>query len=223
MNPIPSSPSPERLAALAEVAKALGHPHRLALLQHIAQGERSVESLAELAELSVANASQHLQHLRRAGCVQTRRDGKHILYGVGSGPVLHVLAALHEYVEHQQAQILDVLTESRHQREHMQAVTIQELLGRAADDTVVLLDVRPREEYARGHLPGAINIPFEHLVERVGELADNVDIVAYCRGRYCVLTAEAVTVLRASGRRARALAGGVPEWQAAGLAVEAGH
>lgn len=216
-----SRPTSDRFTALADVAKTLGHPHRQALLEYIAQGERSVERLAELSGLSVANASQHLQLLRRAGCVQTRRNGKHVLYRLGSGPLPDVLAALHKFVEHQHAQIHQIITESRNQREHMDAVSIQELLGRAADDTVVLLDVRSHEEYAQGHLPGAVNIPIEQLVERVGELEKNVDIVAYCRGRYCVLSADAVTVLRTSGRQARPLAGGVPEWQDAGLALQA--
>lgn len=213
--------TPDRFTALADVAKTLGHPHRLALLEFIAQGECSVERLAELSGLSVANTSQHLQHLRRAGCAQARRDGKHMLYRLGSGPLLDVLATLAGFVEHQQAEIHQVITESRNQREQMDAVSIQELLIRATDDAVVLLDVRSHEEYAQGHLPGAINIPLEHLAARIGELSKDVDIVAYCRGRYCVLSADAVTVLRSGGRQARPLAGGVPEWQAAGLAVQA--
>ncbi|MBN9461098.1 MAG: ArsR family transcriptional regulator [Burkholderiales bacterium] len=204
-------------AAQADVAKALGHPHRLALLQQIALGESSVERLAELSGLSVANASQHLQHLKRAGCVLARRDGKHVFYRLSSVPMADVLVALGNYVGYRQAQISEVLVQSRQQPEGMESVSIRDLLGRIEDGTVVLLDVRQDDEFAQDHLPGAVNIPLEQLERRVDELSENADIVAYCKGQYCVLTMEAVNILRASGRRARPLAGGVSEWRAAGL------
>lgn len=210
-----------RFEALAEVAKTLGHPHRLGLLEHIAQGERSVERLAILSGLSVANASQHLQHLKRAGFVHARRDGKRVLYRLGAGPLTGVLAALREYADYQQAQIREVVSDSLHQRERLEGISVEELLGRMSDESVVVLDVRPREEYLLGHLPNAVNIPLEELADRLGELPRKLDIVAYCRGPYCVLSSEAVTLLRSRGRQARNLTAGFPEWKAAGLSIEA--
>lgn len=209
-----------RFAPFAEVAKTLGHPHRLTLLENAAQGEQSVERLAELSGITVANASQHLQHLKRAGFVQTRRDGKHMLYRLGDGPLANILVALQEYVAYQQSLIRQVVSDSRFQREHMEAISIQELLRRMTDKSVVLLDVRPDEEFAQGHLPGAVHIPLKDLTRRLSELSEDAQIVAYCRDPYCVLSTEAVTILRANGRQAQRLIGGVPEWRAVGLTVE---
>jgi rhodanese-related sulfurtransferase/DNA-binding transcriptional ArsR family regulator len=216
-----SNPSPgRRFDELAEIARTLGHAHRLALLEHIAQGERPVERLAELSGLSVANASQHLQHLRRAGFVQSRRDGKRVLYRLASGPVDAILAALRAYTSHRHEQIRALVADGLDQPERLEGISIEELLNRIADG-VVLLDVRPPDEFAQGHLPGAINIPTEELQRRLGELPRDRDIVAYCRGPYCMLSSEAVEALRANGFPARRLAAGFPEWKAAGLGVEA--
>ncbi len=206
-----------RLDPLAEVAKTLGHPHRLALLEQIVRGERSVEKLAELTGISVANASQHLQHLKRAGCVQTRRDGKHMLYRLGPGPLAAVVSALHDYVAFQHARIREAITDSRQRPQEMESVSIDSLLDRLEEGAVVLLDIRDGDEFAQGHLPGAINIPLEQLADRVGELSRGTEVVAYCRGPYCVLSMQAVTILQTLGVQATALAGGVPEWRAAGL------
>lgn len=207
-------------AELAELARTLGHAHRLILLEHIAQGERAVERLAELSGLSVANASQHLQHLRRAGFVQTRRDGKRVLYRLGSGPIVGLLAALREYAEHNRSEIRQLVADSVGQRERLEAISREELLGRMQEGSVTLLDVRPDDEFALGHLPGAINIPVEELGRRLAELPRKQEIVAYCRGPYCVLSANAVAALRAKGFRARRLENGFPDWKAAGLCVE---
>ncbi|WDD94290.1 metalloregulator ArsR/SmtB family transcription factor [Burkholderia sp. FERM BP-3421] len=205
---------------LAELAKTLGHPHRLALLEHAAQGERSVEQLAELTALSVANASQHLQSLRRAGLVQARRDGKRVLYRLGAGPIEPVLAALRGLAESNRAALREFVADSVAHRDRLEAISREELLTRLDAHSVTLLDVRPEHEYALGHLPGAINIPLEALARRIAELPRDQEIVAYCRGAYCTLSADAVAALRAQGRRARRLASGFPEWQAAGLRVE---
>jgi rhodanese-related sulfurtransferase len=222
MSMIPTTPPshPQRFVALAEIARTLGHAHRLVLLDHIAQGERAVERLAELSGLSLANASQHLQHLRRAGLVQTRRDGKHVLYRMGAGPIASLLASLRDYAEHQHAELEEFVTDSIHKRERLEGVSIEELLSRIETDSVVLLDVRPEEEFALGHLPGAINIPAEELERRLIELPPNAEIVAYCRGPYCVLSTHAVEALRANGLQARRLSAGFPEWKAEGLRVE---
>ncbi|MFD4838506.1 ArsR/SmtB family transcription factor [Achromobacter sp. NPDC058515] len=215
----PAAPQPSPLFdALADVAKTLAHPHRLVLLEHIQQGERPVERLAELSGLSIANASQHLQQLRRAGLVQTRRDGKRVLYRLGSGPIANVLASLRDYAAHQQTEMQGVIADSVHQRERLEGISVEELLDRMKN--VVVLDVRPAEEYALGHLPGAVNIPTEELERRLAELPKNVEIVAYCRGPYCVLSTDAVRALRERGLSAHRLNAGFPEWKAAGLRVE---
>lgn len=211
--------TPADFVAQAELAKALAHPHRLALLQQITLGETSVDQLAELTGLSLANASQHLQLLKRAGCVATRREGKRVFYRLHSVEMAEVLIALQGYAD-RQTQVRQVLRESRQHPEDMEWVSIRDLLSRMDDGTVVLLDVRSDDEFMQSHLPGAINIPIEQLEQRISELSKSADVIAYCRGQYCVLTAEAVAILRTKGHRARPLAGGVSEWTAAGLATE---
>jgi rhodanese-related sulfurtransferase len=205
---------------LAELARTLGNAHRLILLEHIAQGERAVERLAELSGLSLANASQHLQHLRRAGFVQTRRDGKRVLYRLGSGPIENVLAALRQYAEHNRLQIRELIADSFNRPHRLEAISREELQSLMQKDSVTLLDVRPADEFALGHLPGAMNIPVEELERRLAELPPEQEIVAYCRGPYCVLSFNAVAALRAKGLRARRLENGFPDWKAAGLRVE---
>ncbi|WP_457582430.1 ArsR/SmtB family transcription factor [Ensifer canadensis] len=204
----------------AELARTLASAQRLLLLEHIAQGERSVERLAELAGLSIANASQHLQQLRRAGFVETRRDGKRVLYRLGPGPVIGLLAALRRYAEHNRAQIRELVADRLDRPDRLEAIPREELLQRMREGGVTLLDVRPEDEFASGHLPGAINIPIEDLERRFAELPAGTEIVAYCRGPYCALSFDAVTVLQGKGFAARRLESGFPDWKAAGLAVE---
>lgn len=208
------------LADIAELARTLGNGHRLMLVEHIAQGERSVERLAELCGLSIANASQHLQQLRRAGFVQTRRDGKHVLYRLGNGPILPLLAALRHHAEHNRSEIHELVADSIGRRERLEAISSAELLTRMQEGSVTLLDVRSHEEFALGHLPGAINIPADELERRFAELPADQEIVAYCRGPYCVLSVDAVAALRTKGLQARRLENGFPDWKAAGLHVE---
>ena len=178
-------------AELAELARTLGHAHRLMLLEQIGQGERPVERLAELAGLTVANASQHLQHLRRAGLVESRRDGKRVLYRLGGGPIVPLLAALRRQAEHRRAEIQGVVADRIGRPERLEGLSREELLKRLREGGVTLLDVRPEEEFALGHLPGAVNIPVEVLERRLAELPPGQEIVAYCRGPYCVLSVEA--------------------------------
>ncbi len=208
------------LSETANLGRTLGQAHRLNLLETIAQGERSVERLGELTGLSIANASQHLQHLRRAGFVQTRRDGKRVLYRLGDGPVLELLTALRQYVEHQRTEIGAFVDDSRHQLNRVEGISRHQLLKRLEQEAVTLLDVRSEEEYALGHLPGALNIPLEELESRLAELPLDHEIVAYCRGPYCVLSVDAVTALCAKGLNARRLERGFLDWRAAGLSVE---
>ncbi|MEG0861272.1 MAG: metalloregulator ArsR/SmtB family transcription factor [Pseudomonas sp.] len=197
---------------IAELARTLGHAHRLNLLDAIAQGERAVEQLAQHCDLTVANASQHLQHLRRAGFVQSRRDGKRVLYSLSAGPVQSVLAALGQFAEYNRAAMRALLDDSQHTPEQLEAISREELLQRLREHSVTLLDVRPAAEFNQGHLPGAINIPFAELQQRLGELSPSQEVIAYCRGPWCVFSRDAVAALRAGGLQARHFANGVEHW-----------
>lgn len=211
-------------AALAEVAKALGHQHRIELIEQLAQGPRSVEALAERIGLSVANTSQHLQQLRRAGLVNTQRDGKRVLYRLADdseADIVSLLGALRHVAEHAVASMERIISVYFRARDDLEPVAALELLTRLREGSVVLLDVRPEDEYGLGHLPGALNIPLRQLEQRLGELPRNHQIVAYCRGPYCVLSFEAVAALRTHGFNIRRLDQGFPEWKAAGLPIEA--
>jgi len=206
----------------AAIAKTLGHPHRLELLEQLGQGERNVENLAQKARLSIANASQHLQHLRRAGLVTARRDGKYVWYRLADDAVLDVLAALGKIAERNIAEVQQVMHRFFHERDRLEPISRQELRKRMRAGTVTILDVRPHDEFALGHLPNAVNIPLKALAGRLSELDPAQEIVAYCRGPYCVLTYEAVVALRARGFKVRRLQDGFPEWRAAGLPVVSG-
>jgi rhodanese-related sulfurtransferase len=206
---------------LAEVAQALGHAHRLELLEHLAQGERSVEELAARAQLSFANTSRHLQILRRARLVDTERRGKHVLYRLaGDAEVVALVRALGRVGERNMAEIARVMTDYFGARDVMEPVSRKDLVSRLEDGLVTVLDVRPEDEFAAGHLPGALNIPIAELERRLVELPADREVIAYCRGPYCVLSFEAVSALRARGYLARRLEDGFPEWKAASLPVE---
>jgi len=212
-------PKQRLYAEFAEVAKALGHGHRLEILELLAQGERSVESLAERAGLSLANASQHLRLMRRAGLLASRRAGKRILYRLSDPTVLSLVAALRQVAERQVAAVQAVVGAYFSKRDALEPVSRRELGRRLRDGLVTVLDVRPPDEYAAGHLPQAVNIPLRELARRLRELPKGQEVVAYCRGPYCVLAFEAVALLRARGFTVRRLEDGYPEWQAAGLPV----
>lgn len=220
-----SSRNPKQavLGGFAEIAKALAHSHRLEILEQLAQGERSVEAVAERAGLSIANASQHLRLMRGAGLLASRREGKRVLYGLSDPAVLEALAALRKVAERHSAQVRDVIGSYFKTRDALEPVSRKELAQRLKDDLVTVLDVRPADEYAAGHLPGAVNIPLRELPRRLRELPKGREIVAYCRGPYCVLAFEAVALLRARGFRVRRLEDGFPEWRAAGQPVERGE
>lgn len=218
-----SSESPKRklFAELAAVARSVGHEHRLELLEHLGQGERSVEALAERLGLSVANASQHLQHLRRAGLVVSRRNGKYVLYRVSDDAVVDLLSGLRRVAERNVAEVDRLLSGYFRDCDSLEPVSRTDLLDRMRDGLVTVLDVRPEDEFALGHLPGAVNIPLADLERRLADLPPDQEVVAYCRGPYCVLSFEAVAELRRRGYRVRRLEDGYPEWKAAGLPVEA--
>lgn len=219
--PSPSTAGPKRrlYAQFAAVAKAIGHEHRLELLEHLGQGARSVEALAALCGLGIANASQHLQHLRRAGLVAAERQGKRVLYRLVDDAVIRLLAALRAIAERSLAEVDRIVAGYFRARDSLEPVSRAELLRRLKDGTVTLLDVRRADEFALGHVPGAINIPLKQLAQRLAELPRRREIIAYCRGPYCVLSFEAVAALRAKGFKVRRLADGLPEWRAAGLPV----
>lgn len=218
-----SSHNPKRtlFAQFAVVAKAIAHEHRLELLELVAQGEVSVEMLAERTGLSLANASQHLQHLRRAGLVAARRNGKFVLYSLKDDGVLALLRALHEAAERNLGEADRIVRDYFRARDGMEPISRQELMRRMKRGHVQILDVRPEDEFAQGHIPGAVNIQLKELKRRLVDLPRRAEVVAYCRGPWCVLSFEAVAELRRRGFDARRLEDGLPEWRAAGLPVEA--
>lgn len=214
------NPKKAMLAAFASVAKAIGNEHRLDLLEHLAQGERSVEALAERTGISLVSVSQHLQALRKSGLVEARREGRHVFYRVADDGVLRLIASLRDVAERQVAEVDRIVSGYFRDRDSLEAVSRDELFERLRDGLVTILDVRPEDEFAEAHLPGAVNVPLSQLRERMDELPRDLDVVAYCRGPWCVLAFEAVALLRESGLSARRLEGGLPEWRIAGLPVE---
>ena len=204
----------------AELARVLGHAHRLELIELVSQGERSVDRLAEITGLSIANTSQHLQQLRRGGFVQSRRDGKRVLYRLADGPILSLIAALRSYAERNRAEIGKIVADYFQRLDQLEPISRKELAQRLRAKSAIVLDVRPEDEFALGHVPGALNIPINELKRRLVELPKDQEIVAYCRGPYCVFSFEAVALLRKRGFLVRRLEDGFPEWKAAGLATE---
>ena len=216
------TPKQALLSQLACVAKALGHAHRLELLELSAQGERSVEALAESAGLKVGNASQHLQHLRRAGLLASRRDGKQVLYRLTDEAIVGLLTDLRCIAERNLAEVRSLLDGYFKDRDSLEPVSRADLVRRMRAGSVIVLDVRPESEYDAGHVPGARNVPLPELKKKLSGLPRNQEIVAYCRGPYCVLSFEAVAMLRERGYKAHRLEDGLPEWRASGLPVESG-
>ena len=205
---------------LARVAKALGHANRLELLEFVAQGPRSVDDLANMTHLSVANASKHLQELRNAGLVRARKEGVRVFYEVAGPDVVDLLGALSTVAESRLAEVSQLLRTYITARDDLEPVPAGELLERVRQGLVTVLDVRPPEEYAAGHVPGAINITSGALSSHLKKLPKGREVIAYCRGPYCLLSVDAVAMLREKGYRARRMEDGFPEWKASGLPVE---
>jgi rhodanese-related sulfurtransferase len=212
----------ELYRSIAKVAQALASANRLQLLEFMAQGERSVDALAAMAGITVANASQHLQALRRAGLVVARKAGQRVLYRLAGDDVVQLYGALRGVAENRLAEVRQLVGEFLGDRRALEPVPARELLERAKKGLVTVLDVRPAEEYAAGHLPGAVNIPIEQLEGGLARLPKKREVIAYCRGPYCLMSFEAVAKLRQRGWRARRLEDGFPEWRAAGRPVESG-
>lgn len=209
-------------AEFARIGKAIASPHRLEILEVLAQGERTVESLAAETGLSVANASRHLQQLRQAQLVLTRREGLFVHYRVAGPEVVSLMLALRQTAEEHLAEVDRVVRDFLGERDGFQPVTPDELVHLLSSGEVVLLDVRPEQEYAAGHIAGARSMPVADINARLGELPANREYVAYCRGPYCVYADEAVALLRTNGREAKRLSDGYPEWWLAGRPVQVG-
>ncbi len=214
------NPKKSLFAQFALVAKALSHGNRLELLEFLAQGERNVESLAQLTDISLANASQHLQRLQRAGLVAARRDGHSVCYRLADETVVMLLGALRQTAENNLAEVDRIVAGYFTSKDNFEPISQDQLLKRSREGLVTVLDVRPAEEFDAGHLPDAVNIPLNELEHRLSELPKDQEIVAYCRGPYCVLAFEAVEKLRDRGFDVRRLEDGLPEWRLAGLPIE---
>ena len=207
----------------ARLGKALAAPKRLELLDLLCQGPRTVEALADQAALSVANTSQHLQVLRAARMVDAEKRGLHVEYRLAGDDVCRFFVSLRHLAEGRLAEIEVVTREYLGAREAMESIAGDELLRRVKDGAVTVLDVRPAEEFRAGHIPGAVSIPVAELKVRFRELPKNRDVVAYCRGPYCVFALEAVELLRRKGFRAHRMKEGVQDWRSRGWRVDAGH
>ena len=206
----------------ARIGKALANPRRLELLDLLAQGERTVENLAQETSMSVASTSRHLQVLRAARLVEVRREGLYAYYQLADERVFVVWQAIRNLGEARLAEIDLIVQTFLKDRDSLEAVDAEELLARLQDERVVILDVRPEEEYRAGHIPSARSVPVERLEAYLEEIPKDREIVAYCRGPYCVFSDEAVALLRSRGYQARRLAQGLPDWRAAGMPVERG-
>lgn len=216
----PVSPKKKLYEHFARVAKAMASPSRLELLEALAQGERSVDGLAKAAGISVANTSHHLQILRDGGVVRSRKEGLQVIYSLNDPDIPNILSGLRHVAERHLADVERIVRESFDHIDELKPVKRQELLRLVSAGEAVLIDVRPANEYDAGHITGAINIPLESLPEHLAKLPKTQEVVAYCRGPYCMFAFEAVSQLRSKGYKARRLEDGYPEWKAGNFPVE---
>jgi len=204
----------------ARVGKALSNANRLELLEFLAQGSRSVESLANVAKLSIANTSQHLQQLRQSGLVTSRKEGLKVYYSLSGDDVIALLDSLRDVAERHLSDVDKLVNTYLTAKDSLDPIPASELIEKVKQDLVTILDVRPIEEYNAGHLPGAINIPIEELQRHLKDFEPRQEVIAYCRGPHCILAFDAVAQLRKGGLQARRLENGFPEWKVAGLPTE---
>ena len=204
---------------VARIGKAVASPKRLELIELLCQGEKTVEMLAAQAEISVKLASAHLKELRLARLVDTRKDGKYVLYRLASTSVADLWVNLRSEAEERLVELQMALTSIVEHGDELQGVNRADILRRAAAGEVLVLDVRPEDEYAAAHLPHARSLPVDELKKRIAELPKNVPVVAYCRGPFCLMAKDAVELLRKKGYQAFHLTDGVAEWRARGLPV----
>ncbi len=209
-------------AQFSRIAKAASNPKRIELLELLDQVERSVEELSAATGMDFSNTSAQIQVLSRARLVESRRQGKRVFYRLADQGVSRFLAELRDLSRRRLAEVEQVVRDYFEARDELEPLAPVELLQRIQLGETLVLDVRPREEYDAGHIPGAVSLPLAEVKKRLGELPRGADIVAYCRGPYCVLAPQAVEILRAAGFRARRMAVGLPEWRLANLPVEAG-
>jgi rhodanese-related sulfurtransferase len=212
----------ETTVQFAQIASAFSSPKRIEIIDLLAQGERSVDAIAREAHLTVANTSRHLQVLKVARIVASRKDGVQAIYRLADPEVLSGYRGLQRLAESRSAELGRLVTEYFSTADGLEAVTKEELRRRTRAREAVVLDIRPAEEYAAGHIAGAISVPLAEVERRLLELPANTAIIAYCRGPYCVLAAQAVRLLRGFGRKAHRLSVGYPEWRDAGFPVEVG-
>jgi rhodanese-related sulfurtransferase len=216
----PANPKRDVFHNLARIGTALSSPVRLEFLELLAQGERSVDQLATLTGVSVANTSQHLQKLKAAGLIVGRKEGQYVHYRLAGDEIVELLGALGRTGAAYLAEVERTVRLYFAAKDDLEPVPARELLERARKGLVTVLDVRPPEEFAQGHVPGAVNIPVHELEKRLAELPKRREVVAYCRGPYCLMSYDAVVLLRRKGLKARRLQDGLPEWRLAGLPVQ---
>jgi rhodanese-related sulfurtransferase len=204
----------------AKIAQAFSSPKRLEIIDILAQGERDVESLSRQVNMTIANTSRHLQALKNVRLVETRRKGVQIFYRLAGAEVLHCYNHLQSLAEKRSVEIREIVRIFFEERDGMEPVSMDELRKRINDDNVIVLDVRPQEEYQHGHIAGALSVPLAQLKDKLKEIPQDREVVAYCRGQYCVLSAEAMRILRDAGYQAIRLKEGLPEWREAGQPVE---
>ncbi|MDP2825222.1 MAG: metalloregulator ArsR/SmtB family transcription factor [Sulfuritalea sp.] len=217
-----ASPKNQIFTHFAQVAKAMASPHRLELLDVLAQGERSVEKLAQATGMPVANTSHHLQVLREGGLVRSRKEGVQVIYRLSDDEIPHLFGCLRRVGERQLAEVELIVREHFADDEGLRPVNHKELTALLKSGDALIIDVRPSEEYAAGHIPGAINVPLEMLSRRLAEFPRSGEVVAYCRGPYCMMAVEAVKRLRKRGYSARRLEDGFPQWKSEGRPVAVG-
>lgn len=206
----------------ARIGKALASPKRLEILELLAQGEKPVEAIADQTALTVKNASAHLRELRGARLVETRKEGTYVYYRLAGERVFGLLRELQLLARERLAEVDRIARLYFEARDEMEPISAEELRQRMAGGAVTVLDVRPEDEYRAGHITGAISIPVRELSRRLAEVPAGGEVVAYCRGPYCVFAVEAVEALREAGIRARRMEDGLPDWRARGFPVEAG-
>ena len=213
------TPKKKLFENFARVAKALASANRLELLEALAQGERSVDGLAQASGMSVANTSNHLRIMREGGLVQSRKEGTQVIYSLSDEKVPLLLAGIRYVAERHLAEVERIVRENFNTRDNLTPVRRDELLGLVKSGEAMVIDVRPATEYDAGHIEGAVNIPLETLTQRLSKLPKDQEIVAYCRGPYCMMSFDAVDQLRQHGYRARRLEDGFPEWKTDQLPV----
>lgn len=205
---------------LAQLVKALANPHRLEILELLAQGSYSVEEIARQTDMSVANTSQHLQVMKRVQLVETRRDGVTVYYQLAGENVYKAWKALRDLGMEKNAEIDRILKSFRESKQALEAYTTSELREKIKENNIILLDVRPENEYKEGHIASALSIPHDQLEERLKELSDEDEIVVYCRGPFCVFADEAVQLLKSKGYNVKRLDEGYPDWAHDGLDID---